>query len=479
MSETVPIVGHAQLLQTLEAHGQAHLLRFYDQLSAPQRERLVAQLQQLDWAYLDELIEAYVRNKPNLSAPEPIEPAPYYPVTPKGELVARYARARERGAQLIREGAVAAFTVAGGQGTRLGWDDPKGTFPATPVSRKPLFQLFAEQLLRTADLFGQVLPWYVMTSTTNHAVTQDFFEAHDYFGLGRENVKLFSQGMMPSIGFDGKLLLADKGELALNPNGHGGALSALEASGALAEMVARGVRHISYFQVDNPNVRCIDPLFIGLHDLEGSEISSKMLRKASPKERVGNFCKAGGKLCVIEYSDMPDALAHARDEAGHLKFGAGSIAIHVIAVDFVRRLTEGKGDRLELPFHRAEKAVPHIDPYTGEYVYPEAPNAVKLERFIFDALPLARHSIILETDRVEEFAPIKNAEGPDSPETSQKLQIERAARWLERQGVRVPRTETGAVDAVIEISPLTALSAEELAQRDLPQEVARGQTLLL
>lgn len=479
MSETVPMSGRAQLERTLQAHGQAHLLRFYDQLSPAQQERLLGQLGRIDWDYLGELILSHVHHKPDLSTPEPIEPAPYYPARPEGELVETYARARERGAQLLREGQVAAFTVAGGQGTRLGWDDPKGTFPATPIARKPLFQLFAEQLLRTQALYGRALPWYIMTSTTNHAVTQDFFEAHDYFGLGRENVKLFSQGMMPSIGLDGKLLLADKGELALNPNGHGGSLTALEASGALAEMVSRGVTQISYFQVDNPNVRCLDPLFIGLHAQDGAEISSKMLRKASPKERVGNFCKAAGRLCVIEYSDMPDELAHARDESGNLKFDAGSIAIHMIAVDFVRRLTEGRGDRLELPFHRAEKVVPYLDPETGEYVEPSAPNAVKLERFIFDALPLARRSIILETDRVEEFAPIKNAEGADSPETSQKLQIERAARWLEACGVRVPRTEEGVVDAVIEICPLTALSPEELAQLDLPREVQRGQKLLL
>jgi UDP-N-acetylglucosamine/UDP-N-acetylgalactosamine diphosphorylase len=244
-------------------------------------------------------------------------------------------------------------------------------------------------------------------------------------------------------------------------------------------MELRGVTQISYFQVDNPSVRCIDPLFIGLHVQDGAEMSSKMLRKASSRERVGNFCVAAGKLCVIEYSDMPDELAEAKDEAGALRFDAGSIAIHVISVAFARRLTEGRGDRLELPFHRAEKVVPFVDPETGAHVEPEAPNAVKLERFIFDALPLAEHSIILETDRVEEFAPIKNAEGTDSPETSKKLQIERAARWLEANGVRVPRDEHGNVDATIEIGPLTALCAEDLRGVQLPAEIKPGQKVLL
>ncbi len=437
---------------------------------------VTAELRAIDWPYLGELTETHVRRKPDVSAPEPILPAPYYPVVPEDPDL--YRRARERGVSLIRRGQVAAFTVAGGQGTRLGWDDPKGTFPATPIGRKPLFQIFAEQLRRTEGLYEAVVPWYIMTSGANHAVTQDFFEAHDYFGLGRENVTLFPQGMMPSIGFDGKLLLGEKYALALNPDGHGGSLTALAKSGALSDMARRGVMQISYFQVDNPNVRCIDPLFIGLHVGDGADMSSKMLRKVSPKEKVGVFCLAAGKPCVIEYSDMPDALAEAEDETGALKFGAGSIAIHMISLDFARRLTAGKGERLELPFHRAEKKVPHIDPETGDCISPETPNAVKLERFIFDALPLARHSIILETDRVEEFAPIKNAEGNDSPGSSVNLQIRRAARWLEANGVEVPYRD-GEVDAVIEISPLTALSAEDLGDAELPARIEPGQKVLL
>lgn len=477
MRETVEVGELEQLRRLLEKRRQTHLLTFYDDLSRAQQEALAAQLRALDWDYLDELIDSHVRHKPDLSAPEPIEPAPYYPAVPEDPET--YARAREIGETLIRTGQIAAFTVAGGQGTRLGWDDPKGTFPATPLGHKPLFQVFAEQLRKTRQLYGAVVPWYIMTSTTNHAVTQDFFEAHDYFGLGRENVQLFAQGMMPSIGFDGRLLLSEKHALALNPDGHGGSLTALAKSGALDDMELRGVTQISYFQVDNPNVRCIDPLFIGLHVTSGAEMSSKMLRKVSPKERVGNFCRAGGKLCVIEYSDMPDTLAEAQNDDGTLKFDAGSIAIHIISVAFARRLTEGRGDRLELPFHRAEKAVPFIDPETGVRVEPEAPNAVKLERFIFDALPLARRSIILETDRVEEFAPIKNAEGTDSPETSKQLQIERAARWLEARGVRVPRDSHGKVDAVIEISSLTALCADDLRSVKLPEAIEPGARVLL
>jgi UDP-N-acetylglucosamine/UDP-N-acetylgalactosamine diphosphorylase len=176
---------------------------------------------------------------------------------------------------------------------------------------------------------------------------------------------------------------------------------------------------------------------------------------------------------------MPDELADATNPDGSLQFAAGSIAIHLISLAFAQRLTRGKGDRLELPFHRAEKKVPHIDPATGSLITPNSPNAIKLEHFIFDAIPLAKHSIILETDRVEEFAPIKNAEGSDSPGSSQKLQTERAARWLEAHGVHIPRNENGEVDAVIEISPLSAISLEDLAHIDLPKRIEAGTKVIL
>ncbi len=466
-----------RLQQRLEQHGQEHLLTFYEDLTPTQQEALIRQLESLNLVYLSELISSHFRSKPDLSLPESLEPPPYFSVSEAEP--GHYVKARELGKSLIRQGQIAAFTVAGGQGTRLGWDDPKGTYPATPLSNKPLFQLFAEQLQKTGELYNTTVPWYIMTSQTNHGVTQDFFDAHDYFGLKRENVMLFPQGMLPSISFDGHLLLSEKHALALNPDGHGGSLAALEASGALADMERRGVTQISYFQVDNPNVHTVDPLFIGLHVGEGSEISSKMLRKASPKEKVGVFCVANGKLSVIEYSDMPDELATATKADGSLQFEAGSIAIHLISLSFALKLARGRGDRLALPLHRAEKKVPHVDTATGEYIKPSVPNAIKLERFIFDALPLARNSIILETDRVEEFAPIKNADGTDSPESSKRLQTERAARWLEAHGVEIPRNADGEVDAVIEISPLTALSAEDLTHVDLPEKIEPGAKVLL
>lgn len=461
------------LKEALSKIGQDHLLSFYDDIDEAQKAQLLTQLEAQDWETVAELV-----NTPEERDNPTLEPAPSYGRIATPDLEDKYARARALGEELISAGKVAAFTVAGGQGTRLGWDGPKGTFPATPLSQKSLFQVFAETLQKVGQKYQTLIPWYLMTSELNDSATRDFFEAHSYFGLDKANVMFFKQGSMPSMSADGKVLLADKASLALNPDGHGGSLKALYKSGALADMQKRGVEQISYFQVDNPNVKPIDPLFIGLHVLDDAEMSAKMLPKVDPLEKVGNFCLVNGKLSVIEYSDMPETLAKQRDENGNLRFDAGSIAIHLLSVAFVKRLNEASG-RFALPYHRANKKVPYIDPATGQKVMPDSPNAIKLETFVFDALPLARKAIILETDRTEEFAPIKNAEGADSPATSQQLQTERAARWLGARGVKVPRNSKGHVDAVIELSPLTAVAPDDLQARSLPEQIERGARLEL
>jgi len=270
------------------------------------------------------------------------------------------------------------------------------------------------------------------------------------------------------------VLLGEKDSLALSPDGHGGSLRALHRSGALEDMRHRGVEHMSYFQVDNPLVHCIDPLFLGLHDLTGSEMSSKTIPKAGPLEKVGNFVSAGGVVQVIEYSDLPESLANQRNPDGSLRFNEGSIAIHALRVSFVERLNTGT---LSLPWHRAEKKVPFVD-VQGNNVKPERPNAVKLEQFVFDAIPLAKNAMVYTTERAEEFSPVKNAEGVDSPATCRRDQIRRAARWLREAGVEVPARE-GEPDAVLEISPLYATSAEQLRRRKPTLRIAPGTSVYL
>ena len=466
---------------TLESHGQGHLLAFWDELDEARQASLLTQLQDIDFDQLQVLIETLVGRKQQAERPRDVEPAPYYAHEPGSTYDADHYR--EVGEELLRAGKVAAFTVAGGQGTRLlGWRGPKGAYPATVVTGSPLFRVFAEQILANQDRYGKTIRWYIMTSLANDAPTRAFIQDNRCFGLDRRNIFMFPQGTIPSIEAEtGKLLLADKGRVAVNPDGHGGSIKALVASGAIDAMLARGVEHISYFQVDNPLVKVIDPLFIGLHaaapDSSG-EMSSKMVPKTSPDERVGIFCRVDGKTVVIEYADPPDELAQQRDDDGRLRFCAGSIAVHMLGVKFVKKLVSGK-EGFVLPYHRATKIVPYVDTKSAEMIQPQEPNAVKMETLVFDALPLAESSIVYETSRIEEFAPIKNARGNDSPATSHQLQSDRAGRWLEAHGVTVPRDAEGHVSARIEISPLTALEPNDLAKLDLPETIEPGQTIAL
>jgi len=475
---------YSQVSERLGRVGQLHLLRFYNELTSSGQNALLAQIDSLDLESLPELVRQHIKNKPPVGLPSDLGPAPYFPNDPTTAGRAWDRAGMQRvGEDLLRQGKVAAFVVAGGQGSRLGFDGPKGCFPTTPINGKSLFNLFAEHILGAKERYGVHIPWYIMTSPLNHEATVSFFEQNQFFGLSPEDLMFFPQGVCPSFDIKtGQVLLASKGEVATNPDGHGGSIKALAVSGALDDMRKRGVQHISYFQVDNPSVRALDPIFLGLHAAgvgSSGEMSSKMIKKAGPDEKVGVFCLGNGKVQVIEYSDLPSEFQHQRLEDGTLRFIAGSIAIHTMSVDFVDRLANDPA--FALPYHRAEKKIPCVDLATGEVVAPKENNGVKLERFVFDALPLCRESIVFETDRVEEFAPIKNATGVDSIQTSTQLQTLRSARWLEAAGVKVPRKPDGSPDCVLEVSPRTATSADELntARDKLPREVRRGERLAL
>ncbi|MEM9373463.1 MAG: UDPGP type 1 family protein [Planctomycetota bacterium] len=462
--------------QKLEVIGQGHLVRHAGSLDDSAREGFYRQLDSLDLDELARLIKANTSDYSPDPVPGSLEPARVIALGDPAREPARHT-----GEALIRAGKVACFTVAGGQGSRLGYDGPKGCYPTSCVTGKPLFRVFAEGILGTQRRHDVTIPWYIMTSPLNHEATVAFFAQHGHFGLDPSAVRFFPQGVMPSFDKDsGQLLLSEQGILATNPDGHGGSFKALRVSGALDDMKQRGVEHLSYFQVDNPHTRPVDPVFLGLHasspDSSG-QFSSKMVAKAAWNEKVGVFCIADGRTQVIEYSDLPEDLAKQKKPDGSLAFNAGSVAIHAIGVDFVDKVTSD--DAFALPFHRAIKKVPFVDPESGVRHEPPEPNAVKLERFVFDGIPIADRSIVVETGRVEEFAPVKNAMGTDSIESSRTLQTERAARWLEANGTSVPRREDGTVDAVIEISPLTAQDALELGEHDLPGSIEPGATVTL
>ena len=477
MTRQGAVVNESEIRRRLEAVGQEHLLRFADALSADDRAALFARVAALDIERIPRWIEQYVLSQPAFAPPANLAPAPYLamdPATP-GHSWDRD-KAIADGQALLRAGKVAAFTVAGGQGTRLGFDGPKGMRPAGAVTGKTLFGCLADWIIASQARFGGVVPWCVMTSPINHDATAAFFEEHRHFGLDPADVFLFPQGVMPTLdNRTGKVLLAGKDAPAVNPDGHGGSLRALWTSGTIEKLRSRGVEHLSVVQVDNPLARMIDPVFIGLHakhpDSSG-QMSSKMIEKTDPAEKVGLLCAIDGRVSMIEYSDLPEELARQRD-GDRLRFNAGNPAIHMLGVEFIARLNQSD-EGFALRYHRAEKKTPFVDLESGELIEPSEVNSVKLESFIFDALALCERSLVLETDRIDEFAPIKNASGTDSPESCARIQTERAARWLEAAGVAVPRNADGEPDCALEISPLAAMTAEEFAKLDLPESIERG-----
>ncbi len=458
--------------------GQSHILHYLDTLTPDKAASLLVQVKNLDFFRIPAWVEKYVLTDGSLKVPEQFDPAPSYPAVPNtSEQQEKYAKAVQLGENLIRQGKVAGFVVAGGQGTRLGFDGPKGNYPISPIKKKTLFQIFAENLLAASKKYGATIPFYIMTSPLNHAATVDLFKSADYYGLGQDNIIIFQQGTLPNFGFDGKILMADKDRIATSPDGHGGSLKALYNSGAVTDMKNRGVEYLSYWQVDNPLIHLVDPLFVGLHVMDKAGMSSKALLKVGPLEKVGNFCLVDGKVTVIEYSDLPDEAAHRTCEDGSLAFELGSIGIHMISVAFIEKLN-ADGD-FALPFHRAVKKIPHIDA-NGQLIKPEKPNGIKLETFVFDAIPMADNSVILQTRREEEFAPVKNATGVDSAKVTHQMMIDRAAAWLEAAGITVPRKSDGTPDCVLEIAPSFALTAEEVENKiDRIPEITAGTELYL
>jgi UDP-N-acetylglucosamine/UDP-N-acetylgalactosamine diphosphorylase len=457
------------LVDRLKKHGQSQLLRWWGELDEEEQGRLASEIRSIDFERLDRLIADLVVTE-NLAVPpvdrvQPIDVV-RLPQT-DGERVVRR-RAGGMGADALAAGEVGVILVAGGSGTRLGYEGPKGTFPIGPVSSASLFQIHAEKVAALVARYGRPIPLYIMTSPENHEATIAFFESHGRFGL--EHVRFFTQGQMPAVDrATSKVLLASPGRVALAPDGHGGTLAALSAPGpggtpsCLDEMRDRGVRTLFYFQVDNPLVRIAEPSFIGLHRESDAEVSFKVVERTSPEEKLGVVVTVDGRPQVIEYSDLPAELAGRRLPEGPLELWAGSIAVHILERSFIERLV---GDH-RLPFHRALKKVTFVDD-RGQTIKPAEPNAVKFEQFIFDVLPLAERWAMVETDRAGEFEPLKNAVGPESPATVHQRMSDQFGNWLEQAGAVIPRRPDGSVPFGIEISPLFALDAAELKSRIEP-----------
>ncbi|MFT5467593.1 MAG: UDP-N-acetylglucosamine/UDP-N-acetylgalactosamine diphosphorylase [Verrucomicrobiales bacterium] len=452
----------ADLRLQFEQANHGHVYRFFDELSEAEQEKFEDQLRQISLDEIKELTSQpeQVSGAVNL---EGIEPASYRPLPESGGDPDDWAEATKTGEAALRAGRVAAFTVAGGQGTRLDWHKPKGTFPVTPIREASLFQVFAEKILAASRRYEKPVPWFIMTSLINHEETIAHFDEHDFFGLDRKLVRFFSQGQMPAVDEEGRIMMAGKGEIAFNPDGHGGSLRALVRNDCTKMMRELGVECVSYFQVDNPLIRCVDPAFIGFHLREKSELSCKACPKANAEEKVGVFVRdPDNNLGVIEYSELGKH-AFDIDQTGSLKFRAGSIAIHIFSVDLIENLGFGQDSAKRLPFHRAHKKVTTIDA-AGNPHKPTKANGIKFEMFVFDALKFARNPVVIETARQDDFSPVKNFEGVDSPATCRVDQLKQFASWAAAAGQQLPVDENG-VPAAIEVSPLFACDEAEFVRK--------------
>lgn len=444
------------LRTNLIASGQGHAWERLERLQGPARARLEQQLARLDLGLLRKLAD--LLGSEARATPRSFEPPEIFPLRRPEDLEARAQAGRERGEELLRAGQVGFVLVAGGQASRLGFEAPKGAFPIGPVSGRSLFAFHARRLQAAAKRHRVRTPWYVMTSPANDADTRAFFAQHDSFGLDPADVFFFSQDMLPALDESGRVLFAAPDSLFLAPNGHGGCLLGLASSGALEDMRRRGLRELSYFQVDNPLGRPADPLFLGLHQMEGAGMSSKIVPKRSPGEKVGVIGRVDGELGCIEYSDLPDELREARDPDGQLRFRAGNIAAHVLSVDFLERVTSGG---LELPWHLARKKMKVVgaDGSSTECA------GVKFETFVFDALARSPRSVVLEVERSEEFSPVKNKTGEDSPLSCRTDLCRMYERWVRSAGLPLPPPDEHGIHP-LEVDPLCAETQDEFLARE-------------
>ncbi len=429
-------------------YGQEHLLHFIDELSQAEQNSLISQILSVDFSELARLHKHLVTENSQENVAEVFEPLQ----ARKWDACAINERAAmsNQGMRALREGKVAAFLVAGGQGTRLGHAGPKGVFDIGLPSHKSLFQIQAERLRNLSRQSGKVIPWYIMTSNENHAETVAYFTEHNWFEIPQSEIFFFQQGEMPLVDEQGRILLASKGRLAMGANGNGGCFLALSKSGAMEDMRRRCIEYVFVYSVDNALVRICDPRFLGYAIQSGLPIASKAVVKADPSEKVGVLCRRNGRPSILEYSEMTEDMLMAKDTHGMSLYASANIAVHLFTLNFLE-----KHCATSLPFHIAHKRIAYIDP-KGVLVNPVAPNAYKFEMFMFDLFPLAEDMAALLVQREEEFAPVKNKDGVDSPASARALLLSLHRNWALATGL----SEKELQNRIVEISPLVSYAGE-------------------
>ena len=397
--------------KTLKKYSQEHLLNGFQNLSKMKQKELLTQIRNTDFELINSL---YNNTRKEVDTKDVnITPIEYFD---KEKLNGDYKEYQEIGEKSIRNRELAAVTMAGGQGTRLGHNGPKGTYDIGLTSHKSLFELLADYLKEQGKKYGVTIPWFIMTSRENNDETIDFFAKHRYFGYEKgKNIFFFKQGELPMVDTEGKILIGEDGLIKEAADGHGGIYEALVKNGMTQKMRELGVKWIFIGGVDNCLVKMVDPVLMGIAIKKHVTAAGKSIIKANPEEKVGVFCKKNGKPSVIEYTEISKEMAEARGEDGELVYGESHILCNLFNIDAVERM----GIK-PLPYHIAFKKATYIDK-NGKKIIPDGPNAYKFEAFLFDAFGDLDDMVILRVKREEEFAPVKNATGVDSPETAREL----------------------------------------------------------
>lgn len=407
-------IEYEEALKKLKKYGQEHLLCRYEYLDDEKKEKIINQIKNIDF---DQVIDLF--NITSKSIKDPSGEVTSIDYVDKSKLTPEeYQKYYNAGKKEIEAGKYAVVTMAGGQGTRLGYVAPKGTFKIGGGVEKSLFEALSDTIKEARSKFNAKIPWYIMTSRENNNATEKFFEKNDFFGLPYEDVKFFKQGELPMLDTNGKLMLDETGLIKLASDGHGGVFESIVKNGYLDDMKTRGIEWIFISGVDNVLAGLVDPIALGLAITEGTQATGKSVVKRSPDENVGVFCKKNGKPYVIEYTEITEQMANARDEKGELLYGESHILTNLFNIKALENIAHNK-----LPYHKAFKKAKYMDE-NGEIVKPEKPNAFKYESFIFDAFERMDNMSILRVKREDEFAPLKNAEGNDSPDTARQLYID-------------------------------------------------------
>jgi UDP-N-acetylglucosamine/UDP-N-acetylgalactosamine diphosphorylase len=474
----------AKLIARYQAAGQEHVLKNVDSLTFDEKDALLKQLNNINVESLSSLLNAAKQDSlSNTNAAEGNGPTTI--ITPFSKHVGRTtdpqeaSKAYQIGLEVISKGHVAALVLAGGQGTRLGYDGPKGCYNIGLPSGKTLFQLLSERLRKLESLASasnnnnyttSTIPFYIMTSPMNHQETVNFFQRYNYFGLSRTNVQFFEQGMLPCLTEEGKIIMETPSQVAMAPDGNGGIYPSLQKSGMLDDMTRRGIQCLHVFSIDNALTKIADPTFIGYCIEHQADCGNKVVWKIGPHEKVGVIAERNGRPCVVEYSEISTEMAErVDDKTGRLVFGAGNICNHFYTLDFLRDKIMPNLDNL---YHIARKKIPYWD----DASHPDTNNGIKLESFIFDIFPLSERMAVLDVERDEEFSPVKNYPGSpsDSPDTAQQHISHQAQRWVTAAGgiLKNPGDfDRNGVD-VCEISPLTSYGGEGLEHIVKGKEIA-------